>query len=278
MPRDSDELVALLDLETIDDDLFRGTQMPTTRPIVFGGQVAAQALVAASRTVDPAYAVHSLHSYFLQPGDPTVPTIYDVETLRDGRSFVTRRVIAQQHGRPIYAQTLNFHVQEPGLDHAEPMPAVPAPEDCRPVHRRAHDEEHADEWVVAEMRVVEELEDDPERPARQRVWLRASTPLPEDPFWHTAAFTYFSDMTLTGAMLSTHGLSYTSGNVFMASLDHAVWFHRPFRADEWWLYDQHSPAATGGRGLVLAKVYSRDGSLVASVAQEAVMRRPREVS
>lgn len=275
MPRNSDELVELLDLETIDDDLFRGAQMPTTRPIVFGGQVAAQALVAASRTVDPALAVHSLHSYFLQPGDPSVPTIYDVEHLRDGRSFVTRRVIAQQHGRPIYAQTLNYHKAETGLDHQEPMPAVPSPDECRPVTRRAHDEEHADQWDVAEIRVIPELEDDPERPARQRVWLRAAPPLPDDPFWHTAAFTYLSDMTLTGAMLSPHGLRFTDGDVFLASLDHAVWFHRPFRADDWWLYDQHSPAATGGRGLVLAKIYAQDGTLVASVAQEAVMR-PRK--
>src|SRR6478736_7261455 len=133
MPRDADELVALLDLETLDDDLFRGAQMPTTRPMVFGGQVAAQSLVAATRTVPEPYVAHSLHSYFLQPGDPSVPTIYDVETLRDGRSFLTRRVIAQQHGRPIYAQTLNFHVHETGLEHQEAMPAVPAPEDARPV-------------------------------------------------------------------------------------------------------------------------------------------------
>jgi acyl-CoA thioesterase II len=275
MPRDAAELVALLDLETIDDDLFRGAQMPTTRPIVFGGQVAAQALVAASRTVEAPYAVHSLHSYFLQPGDPSVPTIYDVENLRDGRSFLTRRVIAQQHGRPIYAQTLNFHKDEPGYEHEEPMPDVPAPEEARPVGRRAPDEEHADEWDVAEIRWVDSLEDDPARPARQRVWLRVSSELPDDPFWHTAAFTYLSDMTLTGAALSAHGQSYASDEVFMASLDHTIWFHRPFRADDWWLYDQHSPAASNGRGLVLARVFSRDGRLVASVAQEAVIRKVR---
>ncbi|GAB2454797.1 acyl-CoA thioesterase II [Nocardioides hungaricus] len=275
MPRDADELVALLDLETIDDNLFRGAQMPTTRPMVFGGQVAAQALVAAVRTVDPEFSAHSLHSYFLQPGDPAVPTIFDVDYLRDGRSFVTRRVLAQQHGRPIYAQTVNFHRQESGLDHEEPMPAVPAPEECAPAVRRARDERHDDQWDVAEIRRVPGPEADPERPARQRVWLRTSSPLPGDPFWHTAAFTYFSDLTLMGAALAPHGLSYGTGEVFLASLDHAVWFHRPFRADEWWLYDQHSPAATGGRGLVLAKVYSRDGRLVASVAQEAVVREVR---
>jgi acyl-CoA thioesterase-2 len=275
MPRNAEELVALLDLETIDDNLFRGAQMPTTRPIVFGGQVAAQALVAASRTVPAEFAVHSLHSYFLQPGDPTVPTIYDVENLRDGRSFLTRRVIAQQHGRPIYAQTLNFHIDETGLEHQEAMPDVPSPEDSRPVRRGAVDEEHADQWDVAEIRRVDTLEDDPARPARQRVWLRVSSELPEDPFWHTAAFTYLSDMTLMGAALSAHGQSFASGEVFVASLDHTVWFHRPFRADDWWLYDQHSPAASGGRGLVLARVFSRSGELVASVAQEAVMRKVR---
>lgn len=275
MPRNADELVELLDLETIDDNLFRGAQMPTTRPIVFGGQVAAQALVAASRTVPAEFAVHSLHSYFLQPGDPSTPTIYDVENLRDGRSFLTRRVIAQQHGRPIYAQTLNFHIDETGLEHQEAMPDVPSPEESRPVNRGAVDEAHADQWDVAEIRRVDTLEDDPGRPARQRVWLRVSSELPDDPFWHTAAFTYLSDMTLMGAALSAHGQSFGSGEVFLASLDHTVWFHRPFRADDWWLYDQHSPAASGGRGLVLARVFSRSGELVASVAQEAVMRKVR---
>ena len=282
MPRDADELVELLDLETIDDNLFRGAQMPTSRPIVFGGQAAAQALVAASRTVPDGFAVHSLHSYFLQPGDPSAPTIYDVDNLRDGRSFLTRRVIAQQHGRPIYAQTASFHKEEPGLEHEEPMPEVPDPEDCRPVSRRTRDELHADQWSVADIRVIGSsavggLEDDPSRPGRQRVWLRVSSPLPDDPFWHAAAFTYLSDMTLAGATLSAHGLSFGSGEVFLASLDHTVWFHRPFRADEWWLYDQHSPATANGRGLVLARVFQPGRGLVASVAQEAVLR-PRKAS
>ena len=281
MPRDADELVELLDLETIDDNLFRGAQMPTSRPIVFGGQAAAQSLVAASRTVGEGFHVHSLHSYFLQPGDPSTPTIYDVENLRDGRSFLTRRVIAQQHGRPIYAQTASFHKEEPGFEHQEPMPDVPDPEDCRPVSRRTRDELHADQWAVADIRVIGSsavggLEDDPTRPGRQRVWLRVSSQLPEDPFWHAAAFTYLSDMTLAGATLSAHGLSFASGDVFLASLDHSVWFHRPFRADEWWLYDQHSPATANGRGLVLARVFQPGRGLVASVAQEAVLRPRKE--
>jgi len=281
MPRDADELLELLDLERLDDDLYRGAQMPTTRPMVFGGQVAAQALVAATRTVEEPFTAHSLHSYFLQPGDPTTPTIYDVENLRDGRSFATRRVIAQQHGRPIYAQTVNFQKAEPGLEHEEEMPDVPGPDDAS-VHRistRAQEELHADQWNVADIRIVgssaQGLEPDPLHPARQRVWLRVSSRLPDDPAAHRAAFTYLSDMTLVGAAMAPHGVSFGKGDVFVASLDHAVWFHRPFRADEWWLYDQVSPSATSGRTLVLARVFTQDGRLVASVAQEAVMR-PRK--
>jgi acyl-CoA thioesterase II len=279
MPRDADELLELLDLERIDDDLFRGQQMPTTRPMVFGGQVAAQSLVAASRTVAEPYTAHSLHSYFLQPGDPGSPTIYDVENLRDGRSFLTRRVIARQHGRPIYAQTVNFHLSEPGLEHQEPMPDVPGPDDAsvRPVTHRQQEELHADQWNVADIRFVGSsasgLEPDPVHPARQRVWLRVSSPLPDDQFWHRAAFTYLSDMTLVGAAMAPHGISFGKGDAFVASLDHAVWFHRPFRADEWWLYDQVSPSASSGRTLVIARVFGQDGSLVASVAQAAVLRR-----
>jgi acyl-CoA thioesterase II len=282
MPRDADELLALLELEKIDDDLFRGAQMPTSRPMVFGGQVAAQSLVAASRTVAPEYVAHSLHSYFLQPGDPSTPTIYDVENLRDGRSFVTRRVIAQQHGRPIYAQTVNFHKVEPGYEHEESMPDVPGPdhESVRPVSREVQEELHADQWNVADIRFVSSsarhADDDPRHPGRQQVWLRVSSALPDDQFWHRAAFTYLSDMTLVGAAMAPHGISFARGDAFVASLDHAVWFHRPFRADEWWLYDQVSPSASSGRALTLARVFTQDGQLVASVAQEAVLRPRKE--
>ncbi|GAA4719930.1 acyl-CoA thioesterase II [Nocardioides conyzicola] len=282
MPRDADELLELLDLERIDDDLFRGAQMPTSRPMVFGGQVAAQSLVAATRTVEDRFVAHSLHSYFLQPGDPSTPTVYDVENLRDGRSFVTRRVIAQQHGRPIYAQTVNFHLEEPGFEHEESMPDVPGPDDpsVRPVSRKAQEELHADQWNVADIRFVGSssggLDDDPAHPGRQRVWLRVSSPLPDEQSFHRAAFTYLSDMTLIGAAMAPHGISFGKGDAFVASLDHAVWFHRPFRADEWWLYDQVSPSASGGRGLVLARVFTQEGHLVASVAQEAVLRPRKE--
>ena len=281
MPRDAAELMELLDLERLDDDLYRGAQMPTTRPMVFGGQVAAQALVAASHTVEEPYTPHSLHSYFLQPGDPSTPTIYDVENLRDGRSFLTRRVIAQQHGRPIYAQTVSFHKPEPGLEHEERMPDVPGPEDpsVQRISRRTQEELRADQWQVADIGIVGSsgrgLEPDPLHPAQQRVWLRVSSPLPDDPAAHRAAFTYLSDMTLIGAAMAPHGISFGKGDVFVASLDHAVWFHREFRADEWWLYDQVSPSASSGRTLVLARVFTQDGRLVASVAQEAVLR-PRK--
>ena len=284
MPRNAEELVQLLDVEQLDLDLFRGQQMPSVLPRVFGGQAAAQALVAASRTVDPAYAVHSLHSYFLQPGDTAAPTVFDVDNLRDGRSFATRRVVARQHGRPIYAMTANFQRAEEGFDHAEPMPDVIAPEDAVDAReeRRALDPDRDSamdhEWDVVDFRYVGSSADgrlppDESPTARQRFWLRVSSRLPDDPFWHVAAFTYLSDTTLMGAALAPHGVRMGGPEMLIASLDHSVWFHRPFRADEWWLYDQVSPSASGGRGLVLAKVYTQDGTLVATVAQEALLRR-----
>ncbi len=284
MPRNADELVELLDLERLDDDLFRGKQMPSVLPRVFGGQAAAQALVAASRTVDSSYAVHSLHSYFLQPGDTSAPTIFDVENLRDGRSFATRRVRAIQHGRPIYAMTANFQRTEEGFDHQEPMPDVPHPDEAIDPRAAgfaddpARDASGDSEWDVVDMRYVGtsadgRLPEDGEETARQRFWLKVSSALPDDPFWHVAAFTYLSDMTIMGAAFAPHGVQMGGPEVMIASLDHSIWFHRPFRADEWWLYDQVSPAASGSRGLVLAKVYTQDGVLGATVAQEALLRR-----
>lgn len=283
MPKDAAALVALLDLERIDDNLFRGAQEPSVLPRVFGGQVAAQALVAGTRTVDPAYAAHSLHSYFLQPGDPAAPIVYDVETLRDGRSFATRRVLARQHGRPIFALTANFQRPEEGWDHQDVMPDVLAPEDALDPRRmlaEMHPDSDAgafDEWDFADLRYVGSSGDgllaaDPEHPGLQRCWLRVASRLPDDPVLHVAAFTYLSDMTLMGAALAPHGARPEDGTHLVASLDHAIWFHRPFRADEWWLYDQTSPFAAGGRGLVTAGVFTEAGALVATVAQEALMR------
>ncbi len=282
MPASAAELVALLDVETLDLDLFRGQQPQTDRQRVFGGQVAAQALIAAMRTVEPAYAVHSLHSYFLLPGDTAVPIIYDVERLRDGRSFGTRRVVARQHGRPIYYQTVNFQRAEQGLDHQDRMPDVGSPDDAIPFldlmrSRGGGDADAlAKEWAALDVRYLGNsrhgLTPDPDRPARAQLWLRVNGEMGDDPQQHVAAFTYASDMTLLGATLVTHDVTLGTPGMQAASLDHTIWFHRPFRADEWLLYDQWSPSASGARGLALGRVFAADGRLVATVAQEGLIR------
>lgn len=287
MPANVGEFLDLLDLEVIEDNLFRGRQPATSLQRVFGGQVAAHALVAATRTVDPAYVVHSLHSYFLRPGDTAVPIVYDVEAVRDGRSFATRRVLARQHGRPIFAMTLNFQIPEEGLDHQDTMPVVPKPEDCVDLaelfRTRGGDPESEwpREWGALEVRFAGnsrpggELHD-PDQPAMSRLWIRVAGELPDDPLSHIAAFTYASDMTLLGSTLVPHNVFIGTPGMQAASLDHSIWFHRPFRADEWWLYDQHSPSASGGRGLAIARIFTQDGRLVASVAQEGLIRfRPQ---
>ncbi len=274
------ELVDLLDLENLDVDLFRGRQPETVRQRVYGGQVAAQALIAATRTVDPDYHVHSLHSYFLLPGDYQVPIIYDVERIRDGKSFLTRRVVARQHGRPIYYQTLNFQRAEDGWDHQDLMPEVGPPDSgldmVELMRDRGNDEADAlgKEWAALDMRWLGNsrylLEPDPARPSLARMWIRIEGRLSDDPLEHIATFTYASDVSLLGASLAAHETDPTS--VQMASLDHTIWFHRPFRTDEWWLYDQWSPSASGGRGLSLGRVFTQDGTLVATVAQEGLIR------
>lgn len=284
MPASVDELVDLLDLEAIETNLFRGKQPNTLMQRVFGGQVAAHALVAASRTVPDRYVVHSLHSYFLRPGDTSVPIVYDVDNVREGRSFATRRVLARQHGRPIFVMTSNFQVPEDGLEHQDAMPDVPAPEDCPTLDElyAGRDQSEAAEswrreWAALEVRYAGNSRpggeiDLPGQPARARLWIRTNGELPADPLSHIAAFTYASDMTLIGASLVPHGVQVSSPEIQAASLDHSIWFHRPFRADQWWLYDQHSPSASGGRGLIFASVFTRDGRLVASVAQEGLIR------
>ena len=227
--------------------------------------------------------MHSLHSYFLRPGDTAVPIVYDVERMRDGRSFSTRRVVARQHGRPIYFMTVSFQVPEDGFDHQDVMPQVPGPEaslDMAEVVRR-RTPENADkwltEWAALELRAVGdsrpggELSAD-EQPARSRLWIRVSGRLDDDELTHKAAFTYASDMTLLGSALVPHGVMVSGPGVQSASLDHTIWFHRPFRADEWLLYDQASPSASGARGLALGRVFTEDGRLVASVAQEGLIR------
>ena len=283
MPASVEELMALLDLEVIEDNLFRGRQPDTQLQRVFGGQVAAQALAAANHTVPDRYQVHSLHSYFLRPGDTAVPIVYDVEGVREGRSFATRRVLARQHGRPIFAMTLNFQVPEQGLEHQDPMPEVPSPDECPTLAEMSPNsgrdtEEWQREWAALEVRFAGSTRPgghihDDSVAARVRLWIRVNGTLPDDALSHTAGFTYSSDMTLLGATLVPHDLYIGSPGMQAASLDHSIWFHRPFRADEWWLYDQVTPSATGGRGLAIARVFSQDGRLVASVAQEGLIRQ-----
>jgi acyl-CoA thioesterase-2 len=276
-------LADLLALEDLDVDLFRGRQADTSRPRVYGGQVAAQAMLAAVRTVDSEYVAHSLHSYFLLPGDTAVPIIYDVERIRDGRSFATRRVVARQHGRPIYYLTASFQRPEEGFEHQDVMPDVPPPGqglDLVELMRAAGNKETdalAKEWGALDARHLgtsrRGLAEDPAHPARARMWIRINKRLSDDPVEHLAAFTYASDMSLLGATLSAHDVN--PSTVQMASLDHTIWFHRPFRADEWWLYDQASPSASNSRGLALARVFTQDGLLVATVAQEGLIRQRR---
>ncbi|WP_310963747.1 acyl-CoA thioesterase [Nocardioides terrisoli] len=283
MPHDVGELVELLDLEPIEDNLFRGRQPDTMMQRVFGGQVAAHALVAGARTVGQGFTAHSLHAYFLHPGDTSVPIVYDVDDVRDGRSFATRLVRARQHGRPIFGLTASFQKHEGGFDHQDAMPDVPPPDQCRslvdatPESGRDH-EEWEREWAALEVRFAGDSRpggglEDLERPARQRLWIRVNGRLADEPLLHQAAFTYASDMTLLGASLVPHGVFISSPLVQAASLDHSIWFHRPFRADEWWLYDQVSPSASGARGLSMARVFTEDGRLVASVAQEGLIRQ-----
>jgi acyl-CoA thioesterase-2 len=288
MPSSAAELVELLDLETLDTDLFRGRSPDTDRQRVFGGQVAAQALIAAIRTSEPGLDVHSMHAYFLRPGDTTIPIIYDAERIRDGRSFETRRVVARQHGRPIFYLTANFQRPEEGLDHQDEMPVVPGPDEgltfAQIAALRSGDNEvaasFAREWAALDTRILgntrhpghTHLAEDTDRPARAQLWIRVNGELGDDPDLHVAAFTYASDLTLLGAALVPHDVEIGSPRLMPASLDHTIWFHRPFRADQWWLYDQWSPSASGGRGLSLARVFTEDGRLVATVAQEGLIR------
>ena len=286
MPTTAEELVELLDLETIDVNLFRGRQPDTGMQRVFGGQVAAQALVAAARTAPPEMPVHSLHSYFLRPGDPNVPIVYDVEPIRDGRSFATRRVLARQHGRPIYALTSNFQVVEEGWDHQDPMPDVTSPEDSFDIvaaMRQKNPEATSEwdrEWAALDLRYATDPRAEGQQGrAQARYWIKVGARLPDDPLVHQAALTYASDLTLIRVTLIPHGnRTPNDRDVQAASLDHTVWFHRPFRADEWLLYDQESPNASGARGLAIGRLFAADGRLVATVAQEGLIRpRPENL-
>ena len=272
-----DNVVALLDLEAIEVNIFRGRSPDDDRQRIFGGQVAGQALVAAARTVERG-SVHSLHAYFLRAGDPRAAVLYEVDRIRDGRSFTTRRVVAIQHGRAIFQLAASFHISEGGYQHLEPMPDVPDPETLQPRMERLKeaepDRDHPDRMMALDLRYVtaNPLDRTGPLPPVQQVWLRANGTLGDDEVLHACLLTYASDLTLLDTTLMPHGPRTTDREVMLASLDHAMWFHGPFRADEWLLYDQHSPAATGARGLATGRVFTRDGHLVASVVQEGLIR------
>jgi acyl-CoA thioesterase-2 len=276
------DLLDLLDLEQIEVDLFRGRSPEETLQRVFGGQVAGQALVAAGRTAPPERPVHSLHAYFIRPGDPTVPLIYSVDRVRDGRSFTTRRVSAIQHGKTIFVMSASFHQPEEGVSHQAAMPSVPSPGEVpRDIDRL---EKLATEPIPAHLRdnpidlrhvgpLSIEAEHDPSlRSPRNYVWLRVNGQLPDDPLLHVCLMTFASDLTLLDTVMIRHGRSWQDGRTSGASLDHAMWFHRPFRADQWLLYAQETPSASGGRGLALGHAFTAEGDLVVSVVQEGLVR------
>ena len=278
-------LIRQLDLEPLEVNLFRGQSADRGGRSVYGGQVIGQALVAAERTVE-GRAPHSLHAYFLLPGDMAAPIVYQVDRVRDGRSFSARRVQAVQHGRPILSMIASFQIDEPGLEHAAPMPEVPAPESLAP-SSELHERWLAEAGPVAP-RIEEALRTrgafefrpleprNPLRPApgepRQAFWFRAVDRVPDDPRLHRCLLAYASDYVLMGTPLRAHGRSWYQETMIVASLDHALWFHRPARVDEWLLYAMDSPSAQAARGLARGLVYDRGGRLVASVAQEGLMR------
>ena len=280
------KLLDLLDLEQIELDIFRGRSPSDRRQRVFGGQVAGQALVAAGRTVPADRPVHSLHAYFIRPGDPAVPIVYTVDRVRDGRSFTTRRVSAIQHGKVIFTLSASFHHGEPGPEHASAMPQAPPPESLPSQAERMEKlfGAEAAQWVRTnpiDLRWVGpssyEAQRDPSlRTDHSLVWLRADGELPDDPLVHVCLMTYASDMTLLDTVLLRQGLSWADGHTKGASLDHAMWFHRPFRADRWLLYAQESPSLGGARGLARGEVFTQEGSLVVSVVQEGLIRTSQQ--
>lgn len=277
-------LVALLDLERIEEDIFRGLSPNVSLQRIFGGQVAGQALVAATRTVEPDRRVHSLHSYFIRPGDPSVPIVYTVERVRDGHSFSVRRVSAVQHGRVIFTLSASFQLEQGGIDHQREMPDVPAP-DSLPTLAERLDGYQELAAVMSQIPQAFDIRyvDDPPWVQRgsgprenqpHRIWMRADGTLPDDPTLHVCVVTFASDLNLLDSVLIRHGMAARLDPISLASLDHAMWFHRGFRADEWFLYESSSPSASGGRGLATGRFFARDGRLVVSVAQEGLIRLP----
>ena len=277
------QLIDLLDLEEIEKNHYRANSPSEGWQRVYGGQVLGQALVAASRTVDPDRQAHSLHGYFLRPGDMKVPILYKVDRIRDGRSFTTRRVVAIQHGKAIFSMSISFQILEDGLSHQFDMPDVPAPEDLRDEQDIRREQMAAYPALFAghstTVRPIEFRPIDPAdlihpvaRPPQQMAWMRTRGRLPDDPRLHQCVLAYLSDWSLLDTATLPHAISYLQTNVQMASIDHALWFHRPFRSDEWLLYVQDSPSASGARGFNRGLIYARDGALVASATQEGLMR------
>ncbi|WP_330179778.1 acyl-CoA thioesterase II [Nocardia sp. NBC_01503] len=265
-----------LEIERLERDIFRGASTETQLPRTFGGQVAAQALVSAVRTVDPGYQVHSLHGYFLRPGNPLEPTVYLVDRIREGRSFCTRRVTGVQNGEAIFTMSASFHVGDEGPEHQDEMPTVPAPDDLPDAAVSMSPERlwAMREWEHWDIRTVPQEKVDRREglAAQQQVWFRYRHPLPNDPLFHVCTLAYMSDMTLLGSSKVPHPDEPTQN----ASLDHAMWFLRPFRADDWLLYDQQSPSAGFGRALTAGRIWNQRGELVAVVVQEGLIRTFRD--
>ncbi|HEY9309444.1 MAG TPA: acyl-CoA thioesterase II [Microbacterium sp.] len=283
-------MLSVIDLSASDarttEDIFTGQSQSMPLGRVYGGQVLAQSIVAASRTIPDERTVHSMHGYFLRPGDSTKGITFSVDRIHDGRSFSTRRTQAYQEGVPIFSMIASFQDEDPGLEHHEPMPdGLPAPDELpdieshlqglHPMSKRLFTDRPVDlRHIPAPIYVTA----DPDRAARQAVWMRVRRQIPDDPATHRAALAYLSDLTIQESILRAHGVSWATPGLKVASLDHAMWWHRFGRVDEWMLYVQESPSARGGRGLATGRIYAADGTLLASVAQEIMVRVPDQTA
>ncbi|MDF1853980.1 acyl-CoA thioesterase II [Pseudooceanicola sp.] len=283
-PQGEDELTTILDVERLEDNFFRGIATPSGRGRSFGGQVIAQALMSATRTVSDDRAAHSLHAYFMRPGNAAEPVLYQIERDRDGGSFTTRRVVAVQSGRPILNMAASFQVDEPGLHHQEDMPKVPPPEDLLNEQElaEAHRENLEDEYYkfLKRARPIEVRPCEPRPPFEetgsilvQHAWMRARAAMPDSPALHRTALAYTSDMGILGASLTRNGVSFGREDMMVASLDHALWMHGDLRMDEWLLYVMDSTWSGKARGFTRGRIFTRDGRMVANVAQEGLIRK-----